>query len=109
MRALHTSSSAFEIGAGAERTPRARDDDDAHGVGGCQHAERLEQILAHIGIECVELFRPVERGSPDVIGDLDEDPLEGSHQTRSTIIAMPWPTPMHMVTRPNCALRRDKA
>src|SRR4029077_20267359 len=94
---------------GAEGSARTRDDDDAHGVGRRQHAQRFEQILAHVRINGVELVGTVERRRPDVIGDLDEHALVRRHQTRSTIIAMPWPTRMRIVTKPHCVWRREKA
>ena len=48
-------------------------------------------------------FQPVELQSPELVGARGLDRFQPGwpliHQTRSTIIAMPWPTPMHMVHR----------
>src|SRR5438876_561058 len=81
-------------------TAGARQDDHAHRVGSGEHAQRLDEIVATIRIEGVEFVRPIQCEGPDAPRDLDEYALVGSHQTRSTINAIPWPTPMHIVTKP---------
>ena len=78
-----------EVSAGAECATGAGYDDDAHGIGGSEHAQRLDQVVTGLRIKGVELLRPIERHGPDMAIDLDEHPLVRSHQTRSTTIAIP--------------------
>ena len=89
-----------QIGPGAERPARAREGDDAHRLAAAQQSQRLEQLVAHGAVEGVQLLRAVQRHAADPGRDLHEDALVGRHHARSTIIAMPWPTPMHIVASP---------
>src|SRR4029077_18292902 len=73
------------------------------------HPQRGDQLVGHRAVERVHLFRPIERDGGDAARDVDEHPVVRGHQTRSTIIAMPWPTPMHIVARPKRDLVRCRA
>ena len=89
-----------QIGPRAERLAGSGDDYDANRVRAREHAQRLEQILAHIRIERVGLLGTIEGDGADVIRDFDENAIVRRHQTRSTIMAMPWPTPTHILHKP---------
>src|SRR5262249_51464976 len=85
-----------EIGAGAECASRTGDDDRADAGVGRDGAEGGDQLVTQRRSEGVELLGTIQRDRRDAVGDLREDETH----TRSTIIAMPWPTPMHIVTNP---------
>src|SRR2546428_618592 len=89
-----------QVGAGAEGAPGARDDDDPHDVALREQAEGLAQVVAQGAIQGVELLRPVEGHRTDAPGDLHQHALVRRHYARSTIMAIPWPTPIHMVHKP---------
>ena len=89
-----------QVRAGAERPAGAREDDDAHLLAVHEHPQGFDQVVAHGAVEGVELVGPIERHGGDAAGDLHGDPIVRGHQQRSTIIAMPWPTPIHMVAKP---------
>ena len=89
-----------QVRPGAERPARTREDDDAHLLARDDHAHGFKDFVAHRAVERVELVGPVQGDGGDPARDLHGDALVGGHQTRSTIIAMPWPTPIHIVAKP---------
>ena len=89
-----------QVRSGAERPARAREDDDAHLLARDDHAHGFKNFVAHRAIDCVELVGAVQGDGGDPARDLHGDAIVGGHQTRSTIIAMPWPTPIHIVAKP---------
>ncbi len=89
-----------DVGAGAEAASRARDDDDAHGFVGLELLERVAQLAPHLAREGVELVRAVERERADAALAREQDVLVLHASTRSTIVASPWPTPMHIDASP---------
>src|SRR3989442_267117 len=89
-----------QVRPGAEGPARARDDDDAHGFAPGEHPQRFMQVPALRPVERIELLGPVQRHRPDPARDLHQDAVVAGHQHRSTISAIPWPTPMHIVAKP---------
>src|SRR4029077_8993420 len=98
-----------QVRTGAERPAPARDGDHANALAAAQPTQRRQQLVAHGAVERVQLLRTVEGHPPDAVGDLHQDALGRRHHARSTTIAMPWSTPMHIVTSPKRALVRPSA
>src|SRR2546429_370392 len=74
--------------------------DDAEGVAVREQREGFPQLVAQGAVQRVELLRPVECHRADAPRDFHQHALVRRHQARSTIIAIPWPTPMHMAHNP---------
>src|SRR6185312_17362953 len=76
-----------------------------------QHGAHGVQLVHHGLVDGVADFRSVQRHVDAVIPLVHAQRTEGvvgeEHQTRSTIIDVPWPTPTHMVARPRCAPSRS--
>src|SRR5437667_187621 len=76
------------------------DHDHAHGVALGEQSEGFAQLVAQSAVQRVELLRPVECHRADAPRDFHQHALVRRHYARSTIIAIPWPTPMHMAHNP---------
>ena len=96
--AAHEVAGDLQVRAGAKTTSGAGDDEDANlrVVGGAR--DRVMEVVAHGAGKGVQTFRAVQ-GDP---GDSSLHPQQYGvdHSQRSTIIEIPWPTPMHIVARP---------
>jgi hypothetical protein len=100
----------LEIGSGTEAAARTGDHHSAYLRILQERREGPFHLVRHRPVEGIEYLGPIEREHGDAIGVLDRDRLEGgAGHTRSTIIAMPWPTPMHIVTSPKRPAERRRA
>src|SRR5439155_27368825 len=95
---------AAHVVARAEGPARAGQDHDAHGVVHLELDHHLGEVALHRLRGSVQPFGLVERDRADAAGrrrhlEAAEAPFHGQ-LSRSTIMAMPWPPPTHMVSRP---------
>src|SRR5580658_4180402 len=94
------------VDARAETATGAGEDHDA-GVPRCpDRGERLDELGYQHLVESVQALRPVEPQEHDAVsGRL----LDESRHTRSRMVAVPMPAPVHMVTRPTVRSRRSSS
>ena len=79
------------------------------GVVGGQRGERLDELGLHDLVDGVEPLGPVEPQHGDAVaGDVQVEGL-GHRHTRSMIVAVPMPPPVHMVTSPVVRSRRSSS
>ena len=69
-RKLKRRGAAREVGACAEGSPAAGDDDDPNLIVGIGPIESIDQVEHHLRGKGIELFRPVERDGQDFIRHL---------------------------------------
>src|SRR5690606_17821724 len=91
-----------DVGAGREGAAGSGEDQRARLdlEPGAERVQRVDELL----VDGVALLGPVEGREHVVLALLDAQ--AGAH-TRSRMIAVPWPTPTHMVARPRSAPSRS--
>ena len=100
-----------DVRAGGKHAVHARDDQHL-GVLLQRGADHV-QFIHHLLVDGVADLGAVEEHHHPVVALLDQErgevtvlelsgrAVRGRHQTRSSSMAVPWPTPMHMVARPD--------
>ncbi len=92
-----------DVGTGTERSAGTRDHQDPDVLVLGHLSDGLGDLLPHRPGKGVQLVRPIERDRPDAVVDGREDVLErgdARRHMRSTMVAMPCPTPIHIVASP---------